>query len=79
MERRSKSVQHVERIRDRPGWTARCIPDAVCRSAGAARSNRCRPQDADQYKIMGTRQRRLDIVPKTNGTAMYGMDVRVPA
>jgi isoquinoline 1-oxidoreductase subunit beta len=32
----------------------------------------------DQYKIMGTRQRRLDIVPKTNGTAMYGMDVRVP-
>ena len=32
----------------------------------------------DQYKIMGTRQRRLDIVPKTNGTAIYGMDVRVP-
>ena len=32
----------------------------------------------DQYKIMGTRQRRLDVKPKTNGTAMYGMDVKVP-
>jgi isoquinoline 1-oxidoreductase beta subunit len=32
----------------------------------------------DQYRIMGTRQSRLDMVPKTNGTAMYGMDVRVP-
>jgi isoquinoline 1-oxidoreductase beta subunit len=32
----------------------------------------------DQYKIMGRRQARLDVLPKTNGTAMYGMDVRVP-
>jgi isoquinoline 1-oxidoreductase beta subunit len=32
----------------------------------------------DQYRIMGTRQRRLDVKPKTNGTATYGMDVRVP-
>jgi isoquinoline 1-oxidoreductase beta subunit len=31
-----------------------------------------------QYKIMGTRQRRLDIRPKTNGTAVYGMDVKLP-
>ncbi len=32
----------------------------------------------DQYRIMGTRQPRLDLKPKTNGTAVYGMDVRVP-
>ena len=32
----------------------------------------------DQYRIMGTRQRRLDIKGKTNGTAMYGMDVKLP-
>jgi isoquinoline 1-oxidoreductase beta subunit len=32
----------------------------------------------DQYKIMGTRQRRLDVKPKTNGTAQYGIDVKVP-
>ena len=32
----------------------------------------------DQYTIMGRHQQRLDIVPKTNGTAVYGMDVRPP-
>jgi isoquinoline 1-oxidoreductase subunit beta len=32
----------------------------------------------DKYKILGTRQARLDVKPKTNGTAIYGIDVKLP-
>ncbi len=32
----------------------------------------------DKFKLLGTRQARLDVKPKTNGTAIYGMDVKVP-
>jgi isoquinoline 1-oxidoreductase beta subunit len=32
----------------------------------------------DKYKIIGTRQARLDVRQKTNGTAVYGMDIKVP-
>ena len=32
----------------------------------------------DQFRIIGTRHARLDVTPKSNGRAMYGMDVKVP-
>lgn len=32
----------------------------------------------DQFTLLGTRPRRLDVRPKTNGTAIYGLDFRVP-
>jgi isoquinoline 1-oxidoreductase beta subunit len=32
----------------------------------------------DKYKILGTRQARLDVKQKTNGTAVYGIDVKLP-
>ena len=32
----------------------------------------------DQFTLIGTRQKRLDLRPKTNGTAIYGIDVKVP-
>jgi isoquinoline 1-oxidoreductase beta subunit len=33
---------------------------------------------SDQFRIIGTRHSRLDVGPKSNGRAMYGMDVKVP-
>ena len=32
----------------------------------------------DQFTIVGTRRKRLDLTPKTNGRATYGIDVKVP-
>jgi isoquinoline 1-oxidoreductase beta subunit len=32
----------------------------------------------DQFTLIGTRPRRLDVKPKTNGTAVFGFDFRVP-
>ena len=32
----------------------------------------------DQFTLIGTRPRRLDVRPKTNGTAVFGLDFRVP-
>jgi isoquinoline 1-oxidoreductase subunit beta len=32
----------------------------------------------DQFRIMGTHHSRLDVVPKSDGRAMYGIDVKVP-
>ena len=32
----------------------------------------------DQFTLVGTRPRRLDVRPKTNGTAVFGLDFRVP-
>jgi len=31
-----------------------------------------------QFTLLGTRPRRLDVRPKTNGTSVFGLDVRVP-
>jgi len=32
----------------------------------------------DKFKILGTRQARMDVKQKTNGTAVYGLDVKIP-
>ncbi len=32
----------------------------------------------DQFTLIGTRPRRLDVRPKTNGSAVFGLDFRVP-
>jgi len=32
----------------------------------------------DRFRVIGTRAKRLDVPPKTNGTAIYGLDVKVP-
>src|SRR3970282_1875441 len=35
-------------------------------------------KNAKDWKILGTRVPRLDTAPKVNGTAQFGMDVKVP-
>jgi len=37
-----------------------------------------RLKSPSEFVLLGTRPRRLDVVGKTNGTAAYGLDVRVP-
>ena len=32
----------------------------------------------DQFTLIGSRPRRLDVLPNTNGTAVFGLDFRVP-
>ncbi len=32
----------------------------------------------DRFRLIGTRAKRLDVPPKTNGRAIYGLDVKVP-
>ena len=35
-------------------------------------------KDPSQFKLIGTSAKRIDTPAKTNGTAIYGMDIRVP-
>lgn len=52
--------------------------DLLTAAAGVAVPADVALKTPDKYKILGTRQARLDVKPKTNGTAMYGIDVKVP-
>ena len=35
-------------------------------------------KDPSQFKLIGTSAKRIDIPSKVDGTAMYGIDIRVP-
>lgn len=35
-------------------------------------------KDPSQYRIIGSSRQRLDVVPKTNGSFLYGMDIDIP-
>jgi isoquinoline 1-oxidoreductase subunit beta len=37
-----------------------------------------KPKEPDAWKLIGTRLPKVDTVPKTNGTAMYTIDVKLP-
>lgn len=37
-----------------------------------------KPKDSGQFRLLGTPQARLDIAPKVDGSAQFGMDVRPP-
>ena len=47
-------------------------------AAGYSPSSNPKLKAKETYSIVGTSQKRADIPPKTNGTAEYGIDVRVP-
>ena len=81
VERRSCRLHHVERRRVpvRPGQKAKYVELADAAAADSCRVPANVPlKTPDKFKIIGTRQARLDVKPKTNGTAVYGMDVKVP-
>ena len=79
VERRSATLHDRERpwSPDRPG---RRRSTSSCSRAAAALPVPANVtlKTPDQFKILGTRQARLDVKPKTNGTAVYGIDVKVP-
>ncbi|MEW5916002.1 MAG: molybdopterin cofactor-binding domain-containing protein [Gemmatimonadota bacterium] len=71
---------HTERSAVHHAATGRQIryADLVADAARLPVPSNVRPKTADQRRIVGTRQRRLDAPSIVDGSARFGIDVRVP-
>ncbi len=78
MGRRSGNVHHVQWRGFRPAGQKAKYVDVLTAAAAVPVPATVTLKTPDQYKIIGTRQPRLDVKPKTNGSAIYGIDVKVP-
>jgi isoquinoline 1-oxidoreductase beta subunit len=61
-----------------PGGQKAAYVDLLASAASVPVPARVTLKAPGTFKILGTRQRRLDATPKTNGSAVFAMDVRVP-
>jgi isoquinoline 1-oxidoreductase beta subunit len=52
--------------------------DLIAAASGLPIPTGVKLKTPDQFTVIGTRPRRLDVRPKTNGSAVFGLDFRVP-